>query len=185
MTGAAPQRLFLAVALDDDTRTGLVSHLERNGGALIPGRHVVPANWHLTLRFLGKCAPEQRDRLVHYVDEQLERGPFRVRFGGVGGFPRIARATVAWLAVEAGAQRLEQIAAVCEEAAQVAGYFPEERPFHPHLTLSRIRPPEDLGPAVDGFEPFAGALHVDAVVLYESVLRRGPAEYRVVERFAL
>ena len=42
--------------------------------------------------------------------------------------------------VEGGGDELGTLAAAAEEAAQAVGYEPEDRPYHPHLTLSRIRP---------------------------------------------
>lgn len=183
--GPDHERLFLAVALDDEVRAGLRAHLVDNGGDLIPGRHVTPANWHITLRFLGRSAPVQRDRVMGYLDGELGGGSFPMRFGGLGAFPRPPKATVVWLAVTEGAERLVDIAATCEEAAQVAGFFPEERPFHPHLTLSRVRPPEDVGVLTGGFSPYQGRLLVDRVTLFESILGRGPARYSVIEEFRL
>ncbi len=182
---SGPTRLFVAVPVPADLRAALVAHLDANGGAAMPGRHVVPANWHITLRFVGSSSPDRRDRLVAHLDEHLGGGPFLLRFGGLGAFPRPARATVAWLAVTTGAERLAELAAVAEEAARAAGFAAEERPFHAHLTLSRIRPPHDMTALVDSFPSFPGRLDVDRVTLFESVLGRGPAVYVPLEDFSL
>lgn len=184
MSGDA-RRLFLAVPIDDDVRAGLLAFLEDNGGARIPGRHVVSANWHITLRFLGETTAHQRDLLSGYLDEHIDGGPFSLRFGGLGAFPRPLRASVAWLAVQDEGDRLGDLATACEEGARVAGVPPEERPFHAHLTLSRIRPPQPMAAIVEAFPTFPGRLAVDRVVLYESVLGRGPVHYEVVDEFAL
>ncbi len=180
------QRLFLAVALSDDMRAGLLAHLEDNDGGRIPGKHVVPANWHLTLRFLGATGDVERDVLVARLDDSIGGGPFRVTFGGLGAFPRPRRAAVAWLAVRGGEERLAELAARCEDAAQAIGKVPEGRPFHAHLTLSRIRPPHPMDELIDEFPAYPGVLDVDRIVLYESRLRgRQPPEYAVVEEFPL
>jgi RNA 2',3'-cyclic 3'-phosphodiesterase len=62
------------------------------------------------------------------------------------------------------------------------GYPPEERPYHPHVTLARCKAPTDLRTAVAalGAEPVGPAWMVDEVVLFESRTRREGAEY--VER---
>ncbi len=185
MSEAALPRLFLAVPIDDDVRAGLLAFLADHGSTEIPGRHVVSANWHITLRFLGETTSEQRDRLVGYLDDHVAGGPFVLRFGGLGAFPRPLRAAVAWLAIRDEDDRLGDIAGLCEEAAHSAGFSPEERPFHAHLTLSRIRPPAPMADIVDTFPPFPGKLAVDRIVLYESVLGQGPVQYRVVDEFAL
>ncbi len=178
------RRLFLAVGLDDDTRHALAAHLDAHLDELLPGSKVPPENWHVTLRFLGKVDDVQHDRLVTYLDERIDVAPFRLRFGGLGAFPRPRKATVAWIAVDA--PELEPLAALAEEAAIAVGCMPEERPFHPHLTLSRIRPPADVSNVVDDLPPFPRSMSVRSVGCFESTLRGGrPARYTEIDTFEL
>jgi 2'-5' RNA ligase len=178
------RRLFLAVGLDDDTRHALAAHLDAHLEEPLPGSKVPPENWHITLRFLGKVDDVQHDRLVTHLDEHLDVVPFRLRFGGLGAFPRPRKATVAWLAVEA--PELAQLAMLAEEAAIAVGCMPEERPFHPHLTLSRIRPAADVSDVVEDVPPFPRAMAVRTVGCFESTLRGGrPAVYTEVDTFDL
>ncbi|MDJ0925360.1 MAG: RNA 2',3'-cyclic phosphodiesterase [Acidimicrobiia bacterium] len=180
------ERMFLAVALDDNARHAIAAHLgDQLGGHGLPGRPVPPENWHITLRFLGATSALQRDRVLAYLDDHLSIEPFRISFTGLGVFPREARASVLWLGTAGDVEPLESTAAVCEGAAVEAGYEPEGRPFHPHLTLSRIRPPQDLRSLVDLVEPSGVKLDVDSVTLYRSVLGSGPARYEVVDRVEL
>ncbi|MDJ0924762.1 MAG: RNA 2',3'-cyclic phosphodiesterase [Acidimicrobiia bacterium] len=180
------ERLFLAVALDDNARHAIAAHLDAElADRKLPGRPVPPANWHLTLRFLGKTVAQQRDQVLAYLDEHLAVAPFRISFTGLGAFPRKARASVLWMGIAGAVEQLESMAAICEAAAVAAGFEPEGRPFHAHLTLSRIRPPQDVRPLVEWVEPVGVKLDVDAVTLYRSVLGSGPARYEVVERVEL
>ncbi|MEE8490887.1 MAG: 2'-5' RNA ligase family protein, partial [Acidimicrobiia bacterium] len=80
---------------------------------------------------------------------------------------------------------LSRLAAVVEEATVSAGFIPEERPIHPHLTLSRIRPPQDVRPLIDQVPVFPLIQSVTHVTVFESHLQRGPAVYAPLERFAL
>ncbi len=64
--------------------------------------------------------------------------------------------------------------------------MPEERPFHPHLTLSRIRPPADVSNVVDDLPPFPRSMSVRSVGCFESTLRGGrPARYTEIDTFEL
>ncbi len=174
-------RLFLAVALTDDARHALARRIEdRLDGGRMPGRPVRIASWHITLRFLGSAAPVQRDAVLAHLDQHLQTSPFRIRLDGLGAFPRAARASILWVGVATGADGLTALAAGCEEAAQAAGFEPEGRPFHPHVTVSRIRPPQDLRSLLDG-EPTGVPMDVTAVTLFRSVLGGGPARYEVIE----
>ncbi len=183
---AASRRLFLAVRLPDDTRHALAAHLgAATGGKPLPGRPVRPENWHLTLRFLGTVDEVGAEVLAARVDEAELGGPFRIGFGGIGAFPRPARATVLWLGVASGAEPLVDLAAAVEAACVGAGFAAEERPFHPHVTLSRIRPHQDVRPVIGAVPSFAGHVDVGDVTLYQSRLGRGGARYQEVERFPL
>lgn len=179
-------RLFVAVALADEVRHGLAAHLgDALDGRPLPGRPVPPDNWHITLRFLGYATEDVRDVVTAALDEAEAGGPFRLRFGGLGAFPRPARATVLWLGIEEGAERLGEVAAAVEEAVVGCGFLQEERPFHAHLTLSRIRPHQDVRPTIDRVPPFPLRQPVTEFVLFRSTLGGGPARYEPVERFPL
>ena len=180
------ERLFLAVALDDNARHAIAAHLDDQlGGGRLPGRPVPAENWHLTLRFLGSSTAQQRDRVLAHLDEHLAVEPFRISFTGLGAFSRESRASVLWMGVAGSIEQVESTASICEAAAVAAGFEPEGRPFHAHLTLSRIRPPQDVRPLIDVVEPVGVKLDVDAVTLYRSVLGSGPARYEVVDRVEL
>ncbi len=187
MAVAEKQRLFLAVALSDEVRQALAAHLDDAlGGAPIPGRPVPPSNWHITLRFLAYTYEDQRERLLHAIDEADLGARFTLGFDALGAFPRPGRATVLWLGVGAGGDELVDLAAVVEEACVDAGWLIEERPFHPHLTLSRIRPHQDVAALLDQVPAFPMRQAVEEVVLYRSHLGgRGPARYEPTERFRL
>ena len=185
MKGAG-ERLFLAVALNDDVRHAIAAHLDGSlQGSRLPGRRVLPENWHITLRFLGPTLAVVRDRVLAYLDQHLAVEPFSVVFSGLGGFPRESKASVLWLGAEGDVDQMATAATICEEAAVAAGLEPEGRPFHPHLTLARIRPPADVRPLVDMVGPARVKLAVDAVTLYRSVLGSGPARYEVVDSVTL
>lgn len=177
-------RLFLAVALDGETRSLVTAHLGSHAADL-PGRPVPPNNWHLTLRFLGWTTDVQRDRVLAALDEADLGGSFRIRLGGLGAFPKPRRATVLWIGVDAGVEPLTRLAEVCEDAAQGAGFKSEDRPYHAHLTVSRVRPPVDVGSLVDAVPPLDLPMGVNEITLFQSHLRRGGAIYEPVDSIAL
>jgi 2'-5' RNA ligase len=159
--------------------------MESNANRPLPGKPVPPPNWHLTLRFLGKTDEVAYQRVLAGLAQADLGEPFSMSFGGLGAFPRAARATVLWLAVERGAERLEQLAALAETAAQDAGFAAEDRPFHPHLTLSRIRPHQDVRPLIERIPPFPLTLRVDRLAVFRSHLGRGGAKYEEINSISL
>ena len=176
------ERMFLAVALPEEVRHAVAAHLsDELGDRKLPGKPAPPQNWHLTLRFLGATEQTQAEAIVAHLDQHLMVQPFRIRLVGLGGFPRERKASVLWMGVDGDVEALDELAAECERAAVRAGFEPEGRPFHPHLTLSRIRPPTDVRGLVDEVASAGIKFDVEAVTLYRSVLGGGPARYEVVD----
>jgi len=182
MVEGVAARIFVAVPLPDELRMALADCLRPFD---IPGKVVSAQNWHITLRFLGWTDDVAFDRMLAFLDE-TDFGPgFDVRLGEMGAFPRPRRATVIWLAASRGLNRLEELAAAAEEAAQSAGFGPEDRPFRAHLTLSRVRPAEDVSDLVESFPGADLGWRCESVVVYRSHLGRGGARYEPLETFPL
>ena len=158
-------RLFLAVPLTEDARQAISRHLRGALAHPLPGRPVRPENWHLTLRFLGEADEVGADRVVREVDA-AERG-------------------VLWLGLDRGVEEAERLAAVVEEAVEAAGFPPEERPFRSHMTLSRLRPDQDVTTVLEAVPPVGLAMAVERVVLYRSHLGPGGPRYEEIESFPL
>ena len=175
-------RGFVAVDLDAEARHALVASMAEIS---IPGKVVPPENWHLTLRFLGTVDEVTVDRVVAGLDQADLGPPFSIMFGALGAFPGPKRATVLWRAVADPDERLAELASGSEEACRAAGLEPEDRPFRAHLTLSRLRPDQDVRALVEAEAPESVTMHVSEVCLFRSHLGGPHARYEVVERFPL
>jgi 2'-5' RNA ligase len=147
-------------------------------------RAVRPENWHVTLRFLGWTTEVQRDLVMMHLAEQLEAAPFSIRLSGLGAFPKPRKATVLWMGID-GSDLLAPLAAAAESAAVAAGFAAEDRPYHGHLTLARIRPQADLRGLVDEFDACRIGVSVDAVTMYESFVEPGGSRYEPIDSLPL
>ena len=112
---------------------------------------------------------------------------FPLRVGGAGAFPNARRARVVWLGTQEGAAGLEALNAALAKAFEPLGYPREERPYHPHLTVARVKVPGPAGPLLEAIGPDAvgSAWTVDEVVLYESRTASSGATYIELGRFPL
>jgi 2'-5' RNA ligase len=131
-----------------------------------------PADWHLTLAFLGEVA----DRVLPDLSVRLERAARRhpvteLAVHGAGAFPRPSRASVLWAGIAQPANGqpgdgqpgdaqpgngrprkarprsgLAPLAASVAAGARRAGAPPpdEGRRYRPHLTLARCREPAEV-----------------------------------------
>lgn len=169
-------RVFVAAPLPPDVRFALN---ERIAELSIPGRVAPPENWHVTLRFLDTIDQVTYERFLSELERVRETFSFPASLHGFGAFPNPRKATVFWAGIGRGAGDLALLNEVAEDAAIASGLLPEERPFHPHLTLARIRPPVDLRDLVD--EELDLSWRCDRVVVYRSHLGRGPARYEPLD----
>lgn len=179
------ERLFLGVALSEDVRAALAHRI----GAALPGgmpvRMIPPANWHLTLRFLGDTGPAAAEAVRLEMSAAPLGEPFAIELGALGAFPAARRARVVWIGVSRGAERLTELAGAVESAARRAGFPAERRPFAPHLTLGRLREPRDLRPVLEQSRAAAVQVQVAEVTLFRSALGAGGALYEVLRRYPL
>lgn len=175
-------RLFVGVDLPTEARHELAARLAQTH---LPGSVVAPDNWHLTLRFIGGVDEAALDRLVFELSEAETAGPFPVRFAEMGAFSRPSRASVLWLGVDRGGDELSALAGAVDEAVDRAGFGQEDRPFQPHLTLSRLRPARDVRPVLASGPALPVRWVADSFALFSSHLGPGGATYRVEERFPL
>ncbi len=177
---------FLAIDAADEDRHRLATVLGDVGASVvIPGRRVPIDNWHITVRFLGDLTDLQVEMLMGSLDETLAVEPGRVWLDGIGAFPKPSKASVVYCSVDDPGGLLGRVAGLCEEASLDAGLEPEDRPFHPHLTLSRVRPPVDVRHALAGIDRFRIPLDVTAVTLMRTRSVRGGVTYERVDQISL
>ncbi|HEY7770673.1 RNA 2',3'-cyclic phosphodiesterase [Longimicrobium sp.] len=185
MAGDGSARLFVAVPMTDEARRAVQAHLRTAAPEGLPGRAVAADNWHLTLRFLGASTPAQRRGMADALAAAELGSAFAIRFGGLGAFPRPRSARVVWMGITEGVVRLQELAHIAEQAARTHGYAAEEKPYRPHLTLSRIQPNRDVSRLVESVPALELEMPVREIVIYQSHLGGGPARYEAVERFPL
>jgi 2'-5' RNA ligase len=176
-----PERLFIGVPVTPDARVAISRALPKS----LPGKLVSPDKWHFTLRFLGPTTREARDKIVARLSGARLGSAFQVRFGGLGAFPNPRRARVLWLGLTRGGERLSELAAIAEDAARNAGFAAEGRGFTPHLTLSRLDPPQNISALLAQRHAYDVEMTARALILYRSQMGGGPARYEEVARFDL
>lgn len=174
-------RVFAALSPPAEVRQALAEQLRPYE---VPGKLVPPANYHVTLRFLGAVDEVTVDRYRAELDQMELGSSFILSLQSFGAFPNHRKATVFWAGVDRGSERVHQLAESADEAAARAGVLPEDRPFSAHLTLSRARPPADVSGLITEGE-LDISWRVREVVLFETRPGRGYVTYEPLEFFPL
>jgi len=182
-------RAFIAIDLDPGLKAAvrdLVRGLEAFGADV---RWTKPDGHHLTLKFLGEIGDAAAERVKAVLKDTASRhGPLPLRLAGTGAFPGARNPRVLWIGVAAGPE-LAALQADLEQALAREGFPPEGRAFKAHLTLGRVKGRARLDKVMaelaarDGDD--FGGMTAAAVALFESRLRPGGAEYRVIEEAPL
>jgi len=201
-------RTFVAIELPRAVRAKVIEHIEQLRRNVPDAR----ASWsrehnlHLTLKFLGNVPVNELPQLSDAIARAL-RGvkPFELTVAGCGVFLSSGRPNVLWIGVSepsATPEPPEDIA----RAVQVAGGptsslrilqeriedecsklgFPrEQRAFHPHLTIARLRKTggeRRLGEAHKSLEFSSETFSVSEVVLFKSELLREGSKHTPISR---
>jgi RNA 2',3'-cyclic 3'-phosphodiesterase len=135
-----PWRLFIAVPLPDAVRAFVAEIIRDLQGDDWPVRWVHAGSGHLTLHFLGDTPPENAELLRLALGEAIEpHEAFDLRTADLGAFPAMKRPRVLWLGLWGPAHRLESIRDDIGVVLESFEFELDEKPFHPHITLGRLR----------------------------------------------
>ncbi len=142
-------------------------------------------NLHLTLKFLGEVPRSGVDELAGLMEAAArDIPPFEFRVEEGGGFPSLAAPRVLWIGIREPLELVRKLHQNMENALSAAGFPREERPFHPHVTVGRVKGKlprgwgETYASAVSGAT--FGAVIVTSYRLYESRLSPSGARYTVL-----
>lgn len=188
------KRLFVAVEIDDTQRrevADLTQALQK--GVRFTKAHpnwVRPEAMHLTLKFLGDTPADRISRIDSALRRALaDQTAFDMNLAGLGVFPDPRRPRVLWLGVDHGRRRLKNLAQAVERGLAPMGFEPEQREFHPHLTLARIKTIRGAAEMMDVVESHrarqTSMARVGEVVLFQSELLPQGARYTALQRWPL
>ena len=184
-------RVFCAIELPETARELVLRHIARL-------KDVVPdakaswsrdANLHLTLKFLGEIPQNSVSDLSNAASRAVaELAPFSIRLEETGIFPKHGQPRVLWIGITDSSGNLGELHARLEDESANAGFAGDDRPFHPHLTLARLRQPRHartLAAAHQQLEFEPAEIAVSELLVIKSELSSTRSKYTVVSRHPL
>ena len=179
-------RCFVEIEIPEAIQTLLTSAQEELRKDIRGASWVKRGNIHLTLKFLGDVAPNQISVIKNAIEQVADtRSPFSMEIGGIGAFPNLTRPRIIWASVKTGADEIIAIAREIDIGLSRHGYERDEKPFSPHLTLSRLKHRIDLKPLVDVFQQYdtinGATMVVNEIRVAQSHLRQSGAVYTPLE----
>jgi 2'-5' RNA ligase len=191
MTGADKIRLFVGVPIALDSVRAIsravagMQQAAQTAGLRV--RWVSPANYHVTLKFLGWTRAEALPAIADALGRALTGAAgFSFEACGAGAFPRASQGRVLWIGVDDPQSGLARLADAVDRALAPVGFRPEKRAYHPHITLGRLREVAKVDSLVQCCaEQRYSVTRVDLVRLYESIMKSDGSEYPVSAEWRL
>lgn len=195
-------RTFIAVELSPEVRARIVQHIAclRRELPEVRASFSREDNLHVTVKFLGNVPVDD----IPKVSEAVERATrsvssFELTVSGCGTFPPRGRPSVLWIGVGGAGNlpadpagpaiaNLGKLHGGIEEELAAAGFPREPRPFHPHLTIARLRHPQGASRLAElhkSLEFAPVAFEVSEVVVFKSVLLREGSRHTAISRHDL
>jgi len=181
-------RAFLAFEVSPEVRENLLKAEEELGRTRADVKLVEKENLHFTVKFLG----EVPDSTVQEADRRLRLLALRrmdVGVRGLGAFPDAKRPRVVWAGVapqdlgpltSGGQQVIDALEGIGET---------DDRGFHPHITLARVRSPRNVEALASVIRESSarefGRTTITALKLKSSSLSPSGPTYRDVKEYSL
>ena len=186
------RRIFIAINLPEKIKEELIFFREKYSE--LPARWVKPENLHITLAFLGYVKEEDIPKIIEITKNVASKcNPFSIKIVKITyGPPKVSPPRMVWAIGEKNESlwRLQENLKNALMEMRIPQLEEEEgRGFIPHITLARIRKwefrqmePEER-PEID--EDVNFSFQVKSIEIMESHLKRGGAEYTVLESCSL
>lgn len=187
-------RLFAGVELAPDARSAcaaaaaeIASRLH-DAGVRIAVRWTPEQNLHFTLGFFGQVEEATGARITAALAEPWSLPAFPVTIGSAGSFPPSGPPRILWLGLLRGREPFAALHGELARRVAPLGFAVERRPYHPHVTIGRVKEARDSARARAILQATAmrpQPLEVRAVTLFESRLLPGRSAYEPLLRVPL
>jgi len=174
-------RMFLALSFSVAVTRKIAEEVERHKAPMADAGFrvawVPAANLHLTLKFLGSIGEELVEGVTGACRRVAARHqPIEARAVGLGAFPSLQKPNVLWVGVEAP-QALAALQRDVEGAMVELGFEKEERAYHPHVTVGRVKEARGSAENLWKSDALLGSSALAEIIVYESRTRAAGAEY--------
>jgi recombination protein RecA len=133
-------RTFIGIGLPRESCRAIAGVVSPFRGERLPVSWTPERNLHLTLKFLGEIPSGRVDELAGLMAEAArDIPPFVFRIEGAGGFPTLRAPRVLWIGILEPLELVRKLHENMENALSGAGFSRDERQFHPHVTVGRVK----------------------------------------------
>ena len=145
----SPLRSFIALPTPDSVKNRIANTQAELKQLNADVKWDSPEKFHITLKFLGNIELQVLEKLTADLEAIATHHPaFELVFHSVGAFPSITQPRVLW----AGTIQNDVLLSLQRRVEETCARFnfpKEQRAFHPHITLGRVKGTRNIGRLTD------------------------------------
>jgi RNA 2',3'-cyclic 3'-phosphodiesterase len=181
-------RAFIALAAATDMREKIASVQSELKTSEADVKWEPQDKFHVTLKFLGNTEQSKLEPLAEILTDSTGRHrAFEIIYQSLGAFPDPRNPRIVWIGADSNGSILS-LQSEIEQACMGVGIPKEDRKFHAHITLGRVKGTRNLVRLTEAiktitFEPIQS--RCTEVLLMKSDLRPGGSIYTTLKSFPL
>lgn len=148
-------RSFIALELEKEFKKPILEAQQKLKELNLDVKWVEENNLHLTLKFLGKTHASQIDVIKDILRRiTADMTIIRTGFTTLGVFPHPKHPNIIWIGLNDERKEISTLEESLENALAPLGFKKENRPFHPHITLGRVKSLKNISLLINAMENY-------------------------------
>ncbi|MBX2992084.1 MAG: RNA 2',3'-cyclic phosphodiesterase [Bacteroidetes bacterium] len=185
----ATVRLFIAIEIPPDIRSGIGAVIQELQAANADVRWEQTDKLHITLKFLGGTDEGMVSKIFTSLDTLCRKTPvFTLRYRLLGCFPPKREPRIIWIGVEENSCVLQRLSYLIDESMSSFGFKKEEREFHAHVTVGRVKSQRNIRDLLRTMESItfeSQPTTISELALVKSELKPSGSVYTILHRIPL
>ncbi|WP_458119770.1 RNA 2',3'-cyclic phosphodiesterase [Paenibacillus sp. Z6-24] len=185
-TQPGQERVFAALQIKGEAARTLAAWSRQAQERYSFRRWTYVEDLHITLQFFGDVDVDRLPQLSAALQQAAAVvRPFQLQLGGAGVFGNPSAPRVLWIEPQGDTDSLYRLQTEVQQICIPLGFAPEQRPYHPHLTVARKYNGSQLFAELTPEDhPSPDSWLVDEMVLYRTHLGQQPM-YDIAGAFSL
>jgi 2'-5' RNA ligase len=182
-------RLFIAIETPREIKhqLGEIRDRLRDSGADV--KWEPNEKLHATLKFLGATDEGLLPEIVSYIEGVCRtHPPLTLKYAGLGCFPNHRAPRIVWIGMEDLKGNIPPLQQDIENVLAPFGFEREERAFHPHVTLGRVKSNRKIGSLLRMMESItfgSQPVTIGEIIIVKSELKPGGSVYTILKTIPL
>ena len=147
------------------------------------------SKFHVTIKFLGNVDESKLPKVISKCQSIIEKTTcFEVDYENLGCFPNIKHPRVIWIGCKNENGELFTLKQSLDNVLLPLGFDIEERGFHPHITLGRVRTSkglQNLIPMLENLTFERRKASINEILIMKSILKPEGSIYSVLKTIKL